>query len=48
MRIKALFIALAILVMGAAATACATTSGGTEEPRAERASSDQPVRGGYY
>lgn len=48
MRIKALFTALAILAMGAAATACATTSGGTGEPRAERTSGDQPIRGGYY
>jgi len=48
MRIKALFTALAILVMGAAATACATTSGdGDNTPRAER-SNDQPIRGGYY
>lgn len=48
MRIKALITALSILVMGAAATACATTSGNDDgTPRAER-SNDQPVRGGYY
>jgi hypothetical protein len=47
MRIKAIFSALAILTMAASATACATTSN-DGEPRAERSSNDQPVRGGYY
>lgn len=48
MRLKALFTALAIVTMAASATACATTSAGNGEPRAERSNSDREIPSGMY